>query len=251
MKKQIRRIFLVRTTKYVTADGIVTHKTIVGERDETQILKLERPSARTLGVLRAYLTEMGISEELQKLMDKTDSKSIHWLTHPETQTTALVTDYVGCESLLSKKTGEAAEPELPVTSLAWGIFNMPGLPGFGAQSAKLLFEFIHRRDAPVIDVNAVIDNRAEFATNSQLALILQFGPKAAEIVATSKQPSEPLTATLAVPHFCEALTKGQALTMRLQDRSIRTNTSFLTGSPVFIAAHQLSFMPDVMLDACK
>jgi hypothetical protein len=235
MEKQIKRIFLVRTTKYMTADGIVTHKAIVGEKDETRIFKLDRPRARTIGLIHAYLKEMGVSEQLQKLMGETDSKSIHWLTDPETETTALVTDYFGAESLLAKSSTEVIGPELPVTSLSWGVVS---LPAFGAKRAKLLLEFIHRKDAPVVEFTAVMDNRTEFSAISQFGLVLQLGPQktAAQIIATSSQPGAPLTTTLAVPQLCEALTKGQPLTLQLQDRSASMNTiPFLAGSAVFYA----------------
>jgi hypothetical protein len=77
--------------------------------------------------IETYLAHMGIDKALIPLMEATPNTTIHWMSHPELQSTHLVTEEVGGESLLVRPIRTLAEPQVGVSSAMLGTVAVPAV----------------------------------------------------------------------------------------------------------------------------
>jgi len=229
IQKLVTRHFTMRVTKFVSPETqeVTEKKTVVSKHDDVQMITHDTPTHASLAEIRAYLKEMGIDLQLQALMALTDPKAIHLMTHMEQDETGLVTDFYGAETLIARsdlpasvdligpqlpiptmQRPEVAGPEMPVTRIANGLLRVPWVKG---QNGLMSVEFIHRRFSPVVEFDAVLENRAELRNDGKFGLAMTFGgltnysgKKAlATIVAESWVPAHPMKASIPNEIFCD------------------------------------------------
>jgi hypothetical protein len=129
---QIRSFYVyarVLRTYRVTA----TSKQLVSERRVTEKVVETPTPERTYDQIRGYFAEMGIGAAIMPLILSTPGDSLHWLTREELQATALATDAVDAEQLLSKA---PERTPAPAASLSAASAPAAAAPSAAAPDAR-------------------------------------------------------------------------------------------------------------------
>jgi hypothetical protein len=198
-------------------------------------------------------------------MAATAPKDVHWLSHAELDATHMATDYYGGENLVAQsspaQTPAPTEAVLsaasqgnqrdsgsgaPVASLAYALLKMPG---FTDNEMTVSFELLHRKDSPLVEISALVEDRNGFIPTAHVALALQFGMwrYAPAIVAVSALPTGPLVTTVSATEICRAhKVTGLAKFTLVQS----TSGAKISGPPAFFDIRVMASMADLIADIC-
>jgi hypothetical protein len=130
---QIRSFYVyarVLRTYRVTA----TSKQLVSERKVTEKVVETHTPERTYDQIRSYFAEMGVGEAIMPLILSTPGDSLHWLTREELQSTALATDSIDGEQLLTRVATPLPALQAPAQA-ATAVSDAPGTVGGAAARA--------------------------------------------------------------------------------------------------------------------
>ena len=101
-QKLVRTLRTYKVTTFTSPTYVVrTEKELLRESRTTRLQTLDKPSPGTIRMIRTFLKEMGISEEVMALMEATPPQDLHWLTRAELSTTHLMTYPHGSEILVA------------------------------------------------------------------------------------------------------------------------------------------------------
>jgi len=245
-EKRVQKILTFKTTTTFTAPGSepATHQSLVGEKEESNIVKLDVPKPETLRSIGAYFREMGIGDELQNLANATKPESLHWLNYAELVATHIATDYRGSE-YLAALTSQRDQIDADKTSFSYGILRMASFTG---RPVFILLEFYHRVGAPNVDVFAFLSDRDQFVAAANFALALQLGlaKQSPEVEVISARPFAPMNASFLGSLLCADQPNADAKLTLIQI----TKGARLAGPAVAMDLHQLDGMNEFVTTLC-
>ncbi len=259
-QKLVKRFLIVKVRRFLTSEHeIITEKTVVGRKETSRIVKLDAPPAEQVAKVDAYCKEMGMSDELPKLMAATPPKEVHWLSHAELDATHMATDYYGSEYLIARLSraetadqttdASAAAQDEAKTEVASVSYSALKMPGFADHDTVVYFELIHRKDARSVEINALVDDRDGFIPAANVALTVQFGiwTSAPVVVATSELPTSPMVATVPSSAIC-----GAQKIMGISKFTLMQTTSGakISGPQAVFDIRAMNSMPNLLADIC-
>ena len=255
-EKHVQRTLTFKTMTTFTSPNseLVTRQSLVGEKDNTRIVKLDVPRPETLKSIEDFFKDMGISDALPNLAKATKPDSLHWLTYSELGDTHIATDYRGSEYLaaLNAEGRQTNVSDSNETSLSYGLLRMES---FTRRPVLVLLEFYHRKGDLHIELFAFLSERDQFVSNANFALSLEFdaakqfeaSKHGSEIEGISARPFGPIYGSFPDTELCKARSASAQTKLTLIQV---TKGARLAGPTAAIDLRQLSGMNDLMAELC-
>jgi hypothetical protein len=264
-QRQPKQPLLFEASKSAPPHEAELQKQTAGEKHPPQLIPLDEPTPQTDLRIIGYFRQMGISDQLHRLMVATEPKDVHWLSHAELDSTHMATDYYGGETLVAQSSfsppsgantdavdvlqiaRRIPDFKMDVASLGYGIVKMSS---FANRDVTVSLEFLHRKDLPTVEMSAVVEERDGIIPTGNLVLDMQFGARKQSTVieATSVSSIAPLVATIPSSDICGDMLFSNVINLTLVQSASGSKNS---GPPKHFDMQNWPSMRDFLADICK